>query len=417
MTETMKVKTILIILMLLPCFVQAQSEQLQREIRIAEGILQELFAEYLGNEHTVIHPLSSTVSSEYIPGYGIHFQINERTLLITRSISREITVIQRNGNQRSEQTNESAAVNQNVSREIIEQKILEYFIQYAPLLQNLPDNEHIRISTGMRPQQRNMFITHAGASAEQRFPKITQWVQKRDLSRFRDGSITEQQLIQTIQAADLTDTEEKRDFTIFKTILDTAVKNAGLEHLRFRSSPSYTYLPGFGVQFHLDAAPNRAIFLGMDIEPPVFEGFNFDFDTTKNFDLAFEIQRNITGSGPDRSIFNVDSLEMKTERSLDSLRIVMDDLSISLRNAFSQDASQPEDGALISDKERLYDEIILTIKEYGSTLLSLPDGEFLNIAITWPSRSTELPLSTYIRIKKQDLISGRTPEIQEIERR
>lgn len=417
MIYAMKVKSILIILILIPSFIQAQSEQLQREIRIAEGILQELFAGEQASGHTIIGVRSSRVVSDYIPGYGIHFQIGESFWWSgPLQLSREIRVIQRDGSHISDRPDKDSDETSEERKQVTEQKMIEYFTRYAPQLQNLPDNEFVRISTGLRPQQNIFIISSSEERRGRTIPMVTKWVQKQDLRRFSEGSITEQQLIQRIQTADITETPEKRDFNIFKTILDTSTNNAGLEYLRFQSTP-YTYLPGFGVQFHLNASQRGATFIGMDFEPYVIKNLNFDFDTTKNLDLAIDIQRNVTGSNPERFKFNADSLRWMAGRSLDSLRIVMDDLAVSLSNALPIDAGQPEDGVMTSEKEKIYDEIIQTIKEYGPTLSSLPDGEFLNIAITWPSRSTELPQRTYIRIKKQDLMAGRTPEIQEIERR
>jgi len=413
--KVMNIKAILIILMLLPCFAFAQSEQLQREIRIAEGILQELFADQPGSEHPFVGTRSSRVSSDYIPGYGVHFQIGDNPLAQAVRVSREIRVIQRDGNHTNARTEQDSGNDSELIREAIEQKMTEYFTQYAPLLQNLPDEEFVRLSTGVTSRQGNVIISLSGENRSHPLPKITKWVQKRELNRFREGSITEQQLIQRIQTADLSETEEKRDFNIFKTILDTAANNTGLEYLRFRSSP-YTYLPGFGVQFHLNASSRGAFILGMDFETPVIRDFNFDFDTTKNPDMAIDIQKNLAGHGSERFTINVDSLRWVAGRSLDSLRVAMDDMAISLRNIFPEERKQPEDGELTREKEKLYNEFLQTITEYGSTLSSLPDNEFLIVAITWPSRSTELPQKTYIRIKMRDLAAGRTPEIQEIER-
>ena len=413
----MKVKTILIIIIfLLPGFVYAQSEPLKREIRIAEGIIQELFTEHLGNEHPIIGAGNSGVSSDYIPGYGIHFQLSERTWLNAAHISREIRLIHRDENLKNERKSDESGELSTVRKESIEQKMLEYFTQYAPLLQSLPDNEYVRLSTGLRPQQRNIIISMAGKSSEPGLPKLTKWVQKRDLKRFREGVITDQQLIQRIQTADLNETDEKRDFNIFKSILDTAANNTDLEYLRIRSAANYSYMPGFGVQFNLNVSSGGGIFFGMDFDAPVIRDFNFDFDTTNNIDVAIDIQRNMRNPQSERFSINVDSLRWIAERSLDSLRFAMDDLAVTFKNAFPADTNHPEEGELTREKEELYDEIVQTINEYGTTLSSLPNNEFLIVAITWPSRSPELPRKTYLRIMKQDLMAGRSPEIQEIER-
>ena len=257
------------------------------------------------------------------------------------------------------------------------------------------------------------------------FPKITKWVSGSNLQQFRSGRITEQQFLNRVQSADLSEVSEARDYNIFNSILESSVRSADFEHLRVRKGAPYIYLPGFGVQFNLNASsPGSGIssFIRTAANDP---DVNLDFvidrdirlnrpagESSVNSDELDSIRREIEISRQD-----IDSIRVSAEQSMDSLKVLLDDLSVSISDLFTGNRERPDPEVLDREKNLLYKEIKRTITEYGTTLSSLPNDEMLIISIHWADRDANLPQRTYLRIRKSDIMSSTEPVIQEIPRR
>jgi len=56
-------------------------------------------------------------------------------------------------------------------------------------------------------------------------------------------------------------------------------------------------------------------------------------------------------------------------------------------------------------------ELTSAIKDYASTLRSLPDDELLIVTLHWNSRHPSVPYESEIRIRKSDLLNGSEPEV------
>lgn len=415
----------ILILFLFPALMAAQSDQLQREIRIAEGILNELFSENLQSVSPFIALPGNRITSDYIPGYGVHFVIGDRILSSNIRVSGRMEVVRTEGNRTAIEmrTEDNDEAETDISRESIEDKIHEYLIHYAPLIQALPEDEYIRVTTGPRAQLNQVFISLTVGERKFDFPKITKWVSVRDLQQLRSGRINEQQFLSRVQSADLSEVSEARDFNIFNSILESSVRSADFEHLRVRKGAPYLYLPGLGVQFNLNASsPGAGMFSFIRSA-----GHNQDIDLDLDFDVDMDV-RSIRPAGvPAMNVDeldslrrevtirqDIDSIRVTAEQSLDSLKVVLEDLSVSISDLFTGNREQPDPAVLESEKNLLYNEIKRTIKEYGTTLSSLPDGEMLIISVNWTGRSTDLPQRTYLRIRKSDIASSSEPVIQEI---
>ena len=414
-------------LFLFPALLAAQSEQLQREIRISEGILSELFSENLQGEAPFIALTGNRVTSDYIPGYGVHFVIGDRLLGGNISITGRMEVVRAEGSRsviemRKRDDDDSTP---EITRESIEEKMNEYLTLYAPLIQSLPENEYIRVSTGLRAQMSQIHIALSIGGRSYDFPKITKWVSGSNLQQFRSGHITEQQFLNRVQSADLSEVSEARDYNIFNSILESSVRSADFEHLRVRKGAPYIYLPGFGVQFNLNASsPGSGIssFIRTAANDP---DVNLDFvidrdirlnrpagESSVNSDELDSIRREIEISRQD-----IDSIRVSAEQSMDSLKVLLDDLSVSISDLFTGNRERPDPEVLDREKNLLYKEIKRTITEYGTTLSSLPNDEMLIISIHWADRDANLPQRTYLRIRKSDIMSSTEPVIQEIPRR
>lgn len=413
----MKLKTLLlIVLFIIPSLIQAQSEQLQREIRIAEGILQELFQENLKNEFPFIAFSSNRITSDYIPGYGVHFMLGNSLGTTSVTVAPSIQIVQ-SGNNRTvvrgvdNVDQNSEGEDDRLTIDELEMRMTEYFTQYASLLRNLPDNEQIRLSTGLNSQISRVFITIDQGNRNFNFPRITKWVSKSDVLAFESGRINESQFTQRIQSADLTEVSDQRDFNIFKSILSTSLQETGFEKLNIRSASSYTYLPGFGIQFNVNAGtrggPFNAFFS------------NIAGASDMDFNVNVDVRGNIESEDRETMRKELDSIRLESRRTLDSLEVAIADfaeVAVSFRDAFIEEREPIDPEILENDKELLYDEIERAIRDYGNTLSSLPDDEFIIVAVNWSTRESTLPERTYIRLKKNELSSRNALEIQEVTR-
>ena len=425
--ELKKYTLSIFILFLFPALLAAQSEQLQREIRIAEGILNELFTENLQGESTSIPLNRNRITSDYIPGYGVHFVIGDRLLARNIRLSGRMEVVRTDGarsviEMRSTDEDESTP---EITRESLEKKMNEYLVQYASLMQSLPENEYIRVSTGLRAQMSQVFISLSVGERSYDFPKITKWVSGRDLQQFRTGRITEEQFLSRVESADLSEETETRDYNIFNSILESSVRSADFEHLRVRKGAPYIYLPGLGIQFNLNVSTPGSGISSIIRSAANDPNMNLDFvidrdirlnrptgESSVNSDELASMRREIVISREE-----IDSIRVSAEQSMDSLKVLLDDLSVSIKNIFTGNQEELDPEKLKYEKNLLYKEINRTIKEYGTTLSSLPNDEMLIISIHWTGRDANLPQRTYLRIRKSDITSSYEPVVQEILRR
>jgi len=67
--------------------------------------------------------------------------------------------------------------------------------------------------------------------------------------------------------------------------------------------------------------------------------------------------------------------------------------------------------------EKIKSVITETIRDYGSTLNSLQNGELLRITLNWRGRNDTMPEQTKIRISKSDLMNGNDPVMEDFSRR
>jgi hypothetical protein len=373
---------------------QAQGEQLERDIRIAERILEEIFTPPAAGQAIVFSP-TSRVEGEYIPGVGVHFKIagNPGGVVLIRT---------QDGEQRQEQE---------ITENWVETRMIEYLTGYAGQLRDLPAGEQVRITFGSRPSQlRTIFV--GGSPGPAQLPGLSMWVNKAEIDRLTRGNITEAQFRNRISRHALEETQELRDMNIFASVLETSLSSSGIEHLRVTRKPRYEYLPGLGVHFHINATTRSHPALSYVLGSP----------------------DDVTYIQAPRVEFNNDSLRLSITRLHDSLRVHTENLRVHAEELRKQAEEARRQGEQIrrqievrvaerdtldlsADVARLTDEVKTVIKEYGTTLSSLNDGELLMITINWPARNPTVPERTYIRISKEDLVRGRDPNIEEIGRK
>jgi len=414
-------KFILIIISLLICnqSLYGQSDQLERDIRIAERILEEIFTpEPATGERQIVLPTTRRVESEYIPGVGVHFKV-------AQSGARTISIV---AGARGAESNQTVRTETNES---VENRMMEYFTQYAGQLRGLPDNEQVRITFGARTSgPRMIFYSHSGErQAEQ--PRLTMWVDKADIDRFSRGTISEDQFKSKLSKHEIFDSQEMRDLNIFASILETAINRTESKYLKVNRKPAYEYLPGLGAHFHVNIS-GRAGFLNF----PGLDSLAFRIDNLDlgNVDVQIDLGDINHRLRAPHIEFNRDSLRIAIRGLGDSLRVHSNELRGQVEMIREQAEAAQRQGQeiqrqiafsfaerdtidLTEDATKLMAELKTAIKDYGPTLSSLGDNELLMITVNWSGRNPSLPERTHIRISKSDLMRGAEPNVEEIRRR
>jgi len=407
----MKKSAILLPLILLMTLVAGSlfaqsSDRFDRDIRIAEGIIEELFGaenspqSYLGRN-------TRNVSGQYIPGYGIHFSIAANYAPAIIEMRREGQVrISVNGSDDSDSDD-----SRGLSRDIVEERFMEYLMNYAPLFDDLPGDEVIRLTFGGQSDAPNIFMLRSTINNENRdFTNLTAWATASDIRAFDENSISESEFENRVEIIDLEDQEEERDQTVFASILQTSLSEIS-DTIRVRRSPKAEYLPGLGLSYTINANVRSGWFDFGDVK---IEGLRIETDS-----LSVEISNMLEGidmSGIQDLAQRIDSVT-----GLKSPDIDTEELERSAREAGERIREQQRESLSDEDVNKLVDRfhgvLIQTVQDYGPTLRSLENDEMLLITINWTGRHTALPARSELRIQKSEILNGEEPVIEEIQRR
>lgn len=396
---------LLLILTTRPLSAQS-SDSFDRDIRIAEGIIEELF----GAEDSPWPVLSRNVrkvSGQYIPGYGIHFSINANSSPAIIEMRREGQVsISVNGSDDSDSNS-----NRGTSREIVEERFMEYLKNYAPLLNELPDDEVIRLTFGSHSNAPNIFMVRSITNdRDHNTTHLTAWATASDIRAYDDNSISENDFENRVEIIDLADREKERDQTVFASILQTSLEEVS-DTIRVRRSPVAEYLPGLGLSYTINANVRTGWFDFGDIQ---IDGFRIETDS-----LSIEISKmleEIDMSEIEKLAERIDSISGSSSSKFDAseLRRSAEEAQERIVERQRENLSD-EDVNQLAD--RFHEVLIQTVQDYGLTLRSLNNDEMLLITINWSGRYSELPSRSELRIRKSDILDGNEPVIEVIMRR
>lgn len=404
--------------------VQAQNEALEREMRVAESILGELFTEVPEPPIPFLFARNGHVSSEYLPSYGVHLSVGENLSSGKIRVSGSVR-IERN------QSIEDETVESHSTREAIEEKVMEYITQYASTMQSLPEDEVLRISYGLKRSFDGSIAVITGLQEyTHSVPKLSFVVKSEDLKLHREGRVSDRQLRDRVEKQDLSEYGDVRDLNIFASVLETSINSTDTEHLRVTRKPTYEYLPGFGANFYVTMS-GRSSFNFSGLFEMAREIDSLDFDNIDiNIDLG-NITTENSGAGsfrfrmPDstRFEFNMDSLAFDSEEFRNRIAEVRErseelrKRGEEVRSEIEIQMKQQQSEDLSEDVEKIKEAILDTIQDYGSTLRTLNNDEMLLITIDWRGRNESLPGQTKIRISKQDLLNGNEPFVEDLSRR
>lgn len=404
-----------LILLLSTSTAMAQSDQLERDIRIAERIIEEIFSSNT-NEGQMIRLRTGSVNGEYLSGIGVHFTVNRGMLRLTA------------GDQRSDRSGQ-----QQFTLEDFEERVMEYLAGYASQLRGLNENEQIQFTFGRNTGNTGFIVMPGTEQIMRRAQGIYMaYVRVGDLRRFEDNSLTESDFREQVTVMDLTEAEPKRDLDIFASVLETALNRETDSKLRVARKPDFAYMPGFGAVFEVNVRSET----GFSLNSVIARIDEMDLDDVRiNIDLGDitdQLGSDIRVNAPTVRIER-DSVRVDLERFSDSIKQNLNGVRAQIA-VLGRDSVSSDMGAMIgrrlefnfaandtvdlsADAAKMIDELTSVLKDYGGTLSSLKDDEMVMITINWPARNQTLPAKTRIRATKEDLFFGREPLIEEVNRR
>ena len=394
----------------------AQTDQLERDIRIAERIIEEIFAADMG-EHQMLAARTGTVQGEYIKGVGVHFSI---------------------GHQRLIRFSEGAEgrINsgwQEMDLKILTDRAVEYLTGYGTQLRGLQENEQIRITYGAASQDAPfIIIRQQGRSQRAVQPQFSAWIRAGELNEVLNRGGAAEDVQAKLSVIDLYEIADKRDFEIFASVLETALNRTDLENLSSIREPGYQYHPGLGVHYQINVRSRS----GFSLNSVIARIDEMDLDDVRiNIDLGDitdQLGSDIRVNTPSVRIER-DSVRVDLERFSDSIKQNLNGVRAQIA-VLGRDSVSSDMGAMIGrrlefnfaandtidlsvDAAKMIDELTSVLKDYAGTLSSLKDDEIVMITINWPVRNQSLPAKTRIRATKEDLFFGREPLIEEVSRR
>ncbi|MFD2531060.1 hypothetical protein [Gracilimonas halophila] len=355
------------------------SNRMNRDIKIMESILNELFKieaktntasgsnsalqvrSMSGNlAFSSFNRSSNQVSGNYIPGYGIIFKV---PYLISSNIS-SISVVKNEEKPNITfyyDANENSGDNQ-VSEETVINRIKDFLKDYAPTIGQLKNGEHITIVYGKRnenlPHLRVFNISGESKAEEEveQVPVITVSAKTEDLLALKNGSLSSDNFADRLIISKQDKEEKQRlDLEVMGNILKTAFEEGDGDsfHLINTNSLSYVSIDGFGVHYTLDMHRGHGL-----------EAFTF---------------------GAIRSFGRADSEE--AEESAKKI----------------QEAREKREATLKTEYETLKDQMKQYLVDYGRTLNSLESDQFLIVTTNISDHQDIVPAQVNFQLKKSIL--------------
>lgn len=391
-------------------------DRMDRDIRIMESALNELFRVERDTETRTdrsrgirIGTIEANVKGSYLPGYGVIFTIPDATERLFRvqarsgedlDASRFSYTIEINGDDRA------------ITEEGIKNRITDFFINYAPTIGQLDNDEHVTVVYGIGSLSRThaMFQTTriemrwggTDRTDYESLPIISMSVQKSDLDAMRSGQINEGRFRDRMTTAVEERSREARrlDLQVFASTLETALNEDRDEVLRLSQKPTFVYLDNFGVFYQMDLhySPNfilRNLSRTLSEElRGAMEGLRIEFDSLR---IEFDARR--SGEAQIR-----EERQRLREEMEDARKIIEEESKI-----LQEDARQKQSAALdtIDVQDSLDRQIGLTKElmiDYGRTLSSLNPGHSILLSINIRGRrADEVPNRIVLRVTKSDI--------------
>ncbi|OAN61193.1 hypothetical protein A8B79_06925 [Balneola sp. EhC07] len=240
------------------------ANRMNRDIKIMENILGEMFKTYSGNtssERVFISGLSDgsrNVRGTHLPGYGIIFNVQTSSSFVYTSSSSD-NESSSNSFYYSYSTGSSSDDDVKVDEESVKDRITEFLKDYASTIGQLKPTENVMVIYGSNSRHSFPALVYTSSNGKidrrerEKLPVISGSVTKKDLDDYRSGKINESAFANKVQTASTTD-KEYLDLKVMSNIFETALKEQGDESFRLSGNVNYLMLDNFGAIFNLDAS-------------------------------------------------------------------------------------------------------------------------------------------------------------------
>ena len=399
----------------------AQNEERDRDIRIAESILDEIFSDVSEANRGFPFRDETSVKGEYIPGVGLHFSVGENYFSRVADMSGSISIREDDGPERSISFDRKDT-GERLEEQEIEDRLNDYLTSYASQLRSVKDDEELRITFGLNTNTNrwvSVFQSSESDSMAESNRAVSKWISGRDLRRVREGDMASPALLPQIETVTIPLDDQPRDIEIFSSILETAVREIEMEGLRVNRTVKSNYIPGWGVRYYISASRSGGgIFSFMseadqnEIQTEIDTALAFDFDSDsldfnmEEFETNNEEVKGLLDSLDKSSSLSetMDSLAIKLPELMDSLAVALPKMMEGIKTMFASE-EVPGDEVLIADMELLDNEIRDIAENYGSTLSTLKDDELFMITVNWRGRNSLFPEKRVYYIPKRNLLN------------
>jgi hypothetical protein len=233
---------------------------MNRDIKIMENILVEMFKTYSGDTSTQrvffseFSGGSKNVRGTYLPEYGIIFNVQNTNRSVYVSSSQggiSTSTFYYNSDISSD---EDAAVDEAG----VKQRITEFLKDYASTIGQLKPNENVMVIYGSKSSNSfpALVITNGKVDKSEKrepLPVISGSVVKKDLDDYRSGKLNDSGFESKVKTASTKD-KEYMDLKVMSNIFETALRDQNDEAFRLSGNVNYLMLDNFGAIFNLDAS-------------------------------------------------------------------------------------------------------------------------------------------------------------------
>ena len=428
----------------------SNQSKIDRDIRILKTILAEMFRAEVVNDQQgsdIVMRLApnelsaSDLNGYYQPGYGI-------ILSIPGNLSGDFITIVNNNNGDAKlyfvygESGKSEKVL--VNEESVEAKVRDFFQSYLSPVSYLPENERVLLIVGESPlsgsRRTSLFVITGDSKPANSLPKAAYSIGISDVKELSNGKINESQFQTRVKKEAIFDKKaNQNDLSIFSTILSSAFEGEDLK-LIITGEPDFIRLNDFGVFYKTDLKTPFRIIIGSSnwqISTPRME-FDFKVNTDSiedfNFDFKFDMDSLVKEMDKYRSnIANIDTLRFQYRIDIDSLRnkaaVLRDSINLGRKElnesltklneemrkmareknkistiTFSQDSSSVADTVNYElELDKSLGLVKDVIADYGVTLKSLEEDEYLLINLNMNVKRDNFPKRVNLRVKKSDI--------------
>ena len=265
MKKIQRIIPTLLLLFLTSPIVWAQNfdaNRMNRDIKIMENILGEMFKTYSGNssnERVIFSEFSGnsrSVRGTYLPEYGIIFNVQTGSNFIYVNSSQGDN---NNSNSFYYSSDNSSDENEEVSESSVKDRITEFLKDYASTIGQLKPNENVMVIYGSKSNNSfpALVVRSSNGKVESKkqesLPVISGSISKKDLDDYRSGKINATAFDNKVKTASTKD-KEYLDLKVMSNIFETALRDQDEESFRLSGNVNYLMLDNFGAIFNLDTS-------------------------------------------------------------------------------------------------------------------------------------------------------------------